>query len=117
MSGEDKPLARWVFLDSHTNEMRWGGRQDSDGHVCGPFDLTADEQYITLEDSQTWLAVQLPDDRRKSQEAEDLGIIDHEGNTGAKWRLYFDRSGGDGVYLPAGAEIIKICLKRTPADS
>ncbi|KAJ5643657.1 uncharacterized protein N7484_006164 [Penicillium longicatenatum] len=114
MSGEDKPLARWVFLDSDTNEMRWGGRQDSDGHVCGPFDLTDDEQYITLEDDQRWLAVRLPEYSQEGHETKPLGIVDHD-NTAATWRLYFDRGGG--AYLPAGAEMIRIYLKRTPADS
>ncbi|KAJ5811665.1 hypothetical protein N7474_007966 [Penicillium riverlandense] len=117
ISGEDKPLARWVFLDSDTNEMRWGGREDSDGHVCGPFVLTVDEQYIALEDSQMWLAVKLPEDYRKAEEAEGLGVVDHDDNTATRWRLYFDRSDGDSPCLPAGAEVMKIYLKRTPATS
>jgi hypothetical protein len=117
MSGEDKPLARWVFVDSDTNELRWGGRQDSDGHICGPFDLTDDEQYITLEDTQRWMAVKLPEDSQKGQEAKASGIVDHDDNCAATWRLYFDRGGGEGAYLPAGTEIIRIFLKRTPASS
>ena len=101
MSGEDKPLARWVFVDSATNEIRWGGRQDSEGHICGRFDLTVDEQYITLEDSQRWLAVRLP-------EEDDAALV---------WRLYFDGSDDGGAGLPIGTQKMAIYLKREPADS
>lgn len=106
MSGEDKPLARWVFVDSVTNEMRWGGRQDSEGHICGRFDLTVDEQYITLEDSQRWLAVGLPEEYHHAED-----------NAALVWGLYFDGSDDGGAGLPIGTQKMTIYLKRDPADS
>ncbi|PWY68528.1 hypothetical protein BO94DRAFT_540207 [Aspergillus sclerotioniger CBS 115572] len=68
MSPENPPLARWVYLDSETNELRYGGRKESESNVCGPFDWSEDEQYVTLEGNERWLAVRLAEDARKEQE-------------------------------------------------
>lgn len=89
--------------------MRWGGKQDSEGHICGPFDWTPDEERITLEGWEGWLAVRLPDDEKK---AEELGV---EGGPGL-WRLYFDQH-DNGADLPPGAEALEVTLKRTMAQS
>ncbi|KAL3490441.1 hypothetical protein BJX62DRAFT_238076 [Aspergillus germanicus] len=109
MSAEDKPLARWVFLDSETDEVRWGGREDTEDHVCGPFDLTADDAYLTLDDMQRWMAVQLTKDTathsEESYETQD-----------SVWRLYFDRKETEGNDLPAGSRTMKIFLRRVPAE-
>ncbi|OQE92023.1 hypothetical protein PENNAL_c0008G09782 [Penicillium nalgiovense] len=116
MSGEDKPLARWVFLDSETNEMKWGGRNESDGHVCGPFNLTVDGRYITLEDNQKWLAVRLPEVYLGSQRAKAWGLVDDHDSAAPEWTLYFDRSDGIIARLPAGTQTIEVLLKQTPVD-
>jgi hypothetical protein len=39
--------------------MRWGGKQDRDGHLNGPFDMTHGREYLALNDTQRWLAVRL----------------------------------------------------------
>ncbi|KAL1874614.1 hypothetical protein Plec18167_005846 [Paecilomyces lecythidis] len=95
ISPEKPPILRWVFLDADTHQMRWGSRPDSQGHICGPFDWTNDEERITLEGWEGWLAVQLPEDERES------GI----------WRLYFDRD-DNGAQLPAGSRGLEICMRR-----
>jgi len=33
----DPPLLRWVFVDSTTFELRYGGKADSEGHIVGPW--------------------------------------------------------------------------------
>ncbi|KAJ5104438.1 hypothetical protein NUU61_001785 [Penicillium alfredii] len=106
VSGEQTPTLRWVFLDAHTHQMRWGGRPDTQGHICGPFDWTRDMQYVTLEGWEGWLAVRLPDVQADQVE-----------NGGSEiWRLYFDRR-DNGADLPPGAEGLEIRLKRAMAES
>lgn len=100
MSGETPAVLRWVFVDADTHEVRWGGRQDSDGHLCGPFNWTTDEKRTTLDGWEGWLAVRLPDDP----------------SAAGLWRLYFDQH-DDGAGLPAGSQGLEICLTRVPADS
>lgn len=115
MSPESPPLARWVYLDNETNQLKYGGRKDTEDNVCGPFDWSEDEQYVTLEGNERWLAVRLPEDARKEQEAQDLGLDDGDDVVKDLWRLYFDRS-GSGAGLPEGAETMRIRLKREPAE-
>lgn len=85
--------------------MRWGGKQDSERHVCGPFDWTKDEERITPEGWEGWLAVRLPDDEKRAKE---LGMKNGQG----LWRLYFDEH-DHGVDLPPDAEALEVTLKRT----
>ncbi|KAL3462291.1 hypothetical protein BJX64DRAFT_288415 [Aspergillus heterothallicus] len=112
MSSEDKPLARWVFLDSETDEMRWGGRKDTEGHVCGPFDLTDNDAYLTLDDTQRWMAVE----GLENVAAEDQETIEPSKSQTGVWRLYFDRKGTEGEDLPGGSRTIKIFLRRVSAE-
>lgn len=111
ISGEETPTLRWVFLDANTHEVRWGGRPDSEGHVCGPFDWTKDEQYVTLEGWEGWLAVRLPEDESRDL-ADDEGIVDGR----EVWRLYFDQN-DNGADLKPGSQGLEIRLKRTTAQS
>lgn len=112
VSGEETPTLRWVFLDVHTHEMRWGGRPESEGHACGPFDWTKDRQYVTLDGWEGWLAVRLPQDAAHDQVDDELGISDGR----EVWRLYFDLN-DDGADLPPGAQGLEIRLKRVMAES
>ncbi|GAB1216035.1 hypothetical protein ATERTT37_005236 [Aspergillus terreus] len=101
VSGEEPPQLRWVFLDPETHDLRWGGREEREGGISGPFDLTEDEEYITLNGTQRWMAV-----RSK-----------HAGASTGLWRLHFDWSETKGGRLPDGAEKLLIFLKRAPSDS
>jgi hypothetical protein len=89
--------------------VRWGGRQESEGHVCGPFDWTKDEARVTLEDWEGWLAVRLP---RDEMYAKEIGMKDTHG----LWRLYFDHN-DDGADLPPGAEVLEVTLNRAMSES
>lgn len=112
ISGEETPTLRWVFLDANTHEMRWGGRPDSEGHVCGPFDWTKDEQYVNLEGWEGWLAVRLPEDESRDVADCELGVVDGR----EVWRLWFDQN-DDGAGLKAGCQGLEIRLKRMTAQS
>ena len=112
VSGEEPPTLRWVFLDAKTHEMRWGGKPDTEGHICGPFDWTNDEQYVTLEGWEGFLAVRLEQDDSREQVGSQPGIgAEHE-----VWRLYFDQN-DDGADLPPNAMGLEIRLKRVMAES
>ncbi|RHZ43744.1 uncharacterized protein CDV56_101862 [Aspergillus thermomutatus] len=114
LSGETPPLARWVFLDAEANEMRYGGKADTQGHICGPFDLhDAENGYITLERRQRWLAVKLPEQRVREEEALELGIAESEYGGRGLWTLYFDR---DEYVLPAGTQWVKLRLRHVPVE-
>ncbi|KAJ5524173.1 hypothetical protein N7494_010823 [Penicillium frequentans] len=108
VTGETPPTLRWFYLDSQTHEMRWGGRQESEGNICGPFDWTKDEERITLQGWEGWLAVRVLDEKR----AKELGAEDGQ----ALWKLCFDEN-DDGADLPPGTEALEVTIKRTMAES
>ncbi|KAJ5899731.1 hypothetical protein N7495_004475 [Penicillium taxi] len=111
VSGEETPTLRWVFLDALTHELRWGGRDESAGQICGPYDWTKDELYMTLDGWEGWLAVRLPEDEDQAEgDGEDDEI------TNGRWRLYFDQN-DNGADLPSGAQVLEIRLKRVLSDS
>lgn len=112
ISVEEPPTLRWVYLDANTHEMRWGSLADSEGHTCGPFDWTRDEQYMTLESWEGWLAVRLPEDQIQDQMETQLNTVHH----GEIWRLYFDQN-DDGASLPPGGQGLEIRLQRVAAES
>ncbi|KAF9252168.1 hypothetical protein DTO013E5_809 [Penicillium roqueforti] len=109
ITGETPPTLRWVYVDLQTHELRWGGKQDSEGNICGPFDWTQDEERITLEGWEGWLAVRVPDDEKISE------VVGVE-NSQDLWRLYFDNN-DDGADLPQDAEVLEVTIKRTAAES
>ncbi|KAJ5319325.1 uncharacterized protein N7506_012029 [Penicillium brevicompactum] len=85
---------------------------DGEGHVCGPFDWTKDEQCMKLEGWEGWLAIRLPEDDARDQADTDLEI----GDGREIWRLYFDQN-DDGADLPPGSQGLEIRLKRVTAES
>jgi len=34
---KDPPLLRWIFVDSKTFEVRYGGKSESEEHIVGPW--------------------------------------------------------------------------------
>ncbi|KAJ5768998.1 hypothetical protein N7520_003557 [Penicillium odoratum] len=108
ITGETPPTLRWFYLDLQTHEMRWGGRQDSEGNICGPFNWTQDEERVTLQGWEGWLAVRVRDDKR----AKELGAEEDQD----LWTLFFDEN-DDGAGLPPGTEALEVTVKRTVAES
>ncbi|KAL3482055.1 hypothetical protein BJX99DRAFT_243388 [Aspergillus californicus] len=106
VSGELPPTLRWVYLNKSTYEMEWGGKNDREGHISGPFDMTRDENYLSLDSTQRWLAVRVGDAECESMEA-DIGL----------WRLLVDWDEDGGSFLPPGSESVHIFLRRDPESS
>ena len=106
ISGETPPTLRWVYLDKETYQMRWGGKQDREGHIGGPFDLTHDRDYIALNDTQRWLALREEDAEQDGREAA-VGL----------WRLCCDYEENNGASLPVDTPRMQIYLRRVLADA
>jgi hypothetical protein len=90
---QDPPLLRWVFVDSKTFEVRYGGKAESEGHIVGPWDWTDDENNVTLEGWEGFLAIWVPHEKA--------------------WKLYFDKN-DDGCGLPRGTKGVEISLRYVP---
>ncbi|KAJ5923456.1 hypothetical protein N7454_008701 [Penicillium verhagenii] len=98
--------AGFVTITDPRDEM--GGRKDSEGNICGPFDWTQDEERITLHGWEGWLAVHITDKKRaKELCGEDCQDV---------WRLHFDEN-DDGADLAPGTEVVEVTIKRTVAIS
>ncbi|KAJ5388187.1 hypothetical protein N7509_010728 [Penicillium cosmopolitanum] len=72
---------------------------------------TKDEQFVTLDGWEGWLAVRLSEDEARDRSDQELGIVDGQ----ELWRLYFDKN-DDGADLPPGAQGLEIQLKRVMAE-
>ncbi|KAI0477541.1 hypothetical protein GGR56DRAFT_673911 [Xylariaceae sp. FL0804] len=55
---DDPPMLHWVFVDKDTGLLRHGSRKDTLEHLVGPWSWTEDEEYLTLEKEQYFVAVQ-----------------------------------------------------------
>lgn len=72
MASDDPPALHWIYADKETGELRHGKRSDTEGHVIGPWNWSEDEEWLVLETSPYFLAV--------------------EGEDGA-WTVYYDKKG------------------------
>lgn len=99
LTEEESPTARWVFVDAQTHECRWGGRQNSEVHVCVQYDWPRDEQRVSLQGWEGWPAVRDPDDEERDQEGRGLGVQEWQGI----WRMCFDEN-DDGADLHPGVQ-------------
>jgi hypothetical protein len=43
---KDPPLLRWIFVDSKTFEVRYGGKADSEDHIVGPWFVISTFEYF-----------------------------------------------------------------------
>lgn len=56
---DDPPALNWIFVDKDSHMVRHGSRQDSLGHIIGPWGWSDDEQWLTLEgDDNSFVAVE-----------------------------------------------------------
>ncbi|WWD06126.1 hypothetical protein V865_004211 [Kwoniella europaea PYCC6329] len=62
----------WIYVDRDTHEIKYGVKQDAEGHCCGPWDCTSVDKRMTFEGWEGFIAVE-------EDEREDI------------WALYFDR--------------------------
>lgn len=68
---DDPPFLNWVYVDKETHEVKYGVRDDTREHLCGPFDATKMDRRLTFEGWEGFVAV---------EEEEDSGL----------WAVYFD---------------------------
>ena len=58
MVSDDPPAMHCVFVNPDSHSVRHGSRNDTIGHIIGPWLRTADERYVTLQgDKDSFIAV------------------------------------------------------------
>ncbi|KAF7954851.1 hypothetical protein BTUL_0054g00460 [Botrytis tulipae] len=87
---DNPPMLNWIYVDSNTLEVRYGGRADTVGNLAHPWEWSEDEVNLTLEEDEGFVAVEV-----------EPGL----------WQIYFDRN-GDFSGLPTGKKIQEVCLLR-----
>ena len=70
MASDDPPALHWIYVDKDSLELRHGGRPATVGQLIGPWNWSEDEEWLVLEQSPYFLAV--------------------EGDDSA-WSIYYDR--------------------------
>jgi len=43
------PTLNWIYVDRKTQEVRYGGKEEVEAHIRGPWNWTEDEVGLTLE--------------------------------------------------------------------
>lgn len=54
----DPPELNWIYADDDTLEIKYGNKTASMNHIPGPWDWTAGQQNLTLEDWEGFVAVE-----------------------------------------------------------
>ena len=90
LTSANPPAMGWLYADKTTLELKYGNRSASVDNIFGPWDWTPDEEGVTLEGKEAFVAVE-----------EGEGV----------WAVYFDR-GEDGAGLPPGKRILPISVER-----
>jgi hypothetical protein len=89
---EGRPATlHWVYADRRTREVRYGSREAADGHILSPLDWTDDEQGLTLEGWEGFVAVE-----------EENGM----------WAVYYDRDDDLLKGRVAGKRVLRCSLER-----
>lgn len=96
---DEPPDLNWIYVNRDTSEVKYGSRDESEGHLLGPWDCTERERRVTFEGWEGFLAVE--------DEPED-----HPG----VWSLYFDRR-KDGLGNRAVRNVAVLLCRREPPRS
>ncbi|KAI1407738.1 hypothetical protein F5Y13DRAFT_174229 [Hypoxylon sp. FL1857] len=70
---DDPPMLNWIYADKDTGLLRHGSRSETVGHIIGPWSWTEDEEWLTLEGEQCFVAVE---------------------NDEGTWNVHYDKNGG-----------------------
>lgn len=58
MASDDPPALHWIYADKDTGQLRHGARAETAGHIIGPFNWSEDEEWLVLEATPYFYAVQ-----------------------------------------------------------
>ncbi|MCJ1276359.1 hypothetical protein MMC21_004164 [Puttea exsequens] len=67
--GDNPPQLNWIYVDKDTNEVKYGDKEESAGHLMGPWNCTKIDRRMTFQGWEGFIAVK-----------EGTGV----------WALYFD---------------------------
>ncbi|KAK8029670.1 hypothetical protein PG993_010961 [Apiospora rasikravindrae] len=73
MASDDPPALHWIYASSETKALRHGPRKDTVDQIIGPWNWSEDEEWLVIEGSPYFLAVEEED--------------------GSGWALYYDQAG------------------------
>ena len=85
----------WIYVDRNTMELKYGSREQANGHILGPFSWTDDGVGITLEHWEGFVAV---------EERKDT------------WALYFDRDDDNLRETITRTRVLQCSLERRLLD-
>ncbi|KAI1073734.1 hypothetical protein F5B20DRAFT_496047 [Whalleya microplaca] len=69
---DDPPMLNWIYADKENGLLRHGPRSATVGHTIGPWSWTEDEEWLTLEGEQYFVAIE---------------------NEDGKWIIHYDKNG------------------------
>jgi hypothetical protein len=58
MASDDPPALHWIYAHKDTGELRHGSRGETAGHIIGPWNWSEDEEWLVLENTAYFLAVE-----------------------------------------------------------
>lgn len=61
---EDPPMLNWIYVDKDTQELKYGGKKVTVGHVIGPWGWSADEHFLVLKENAEPFVARREDDGR-----------------------------------------------------
>lgn len=97
----NRKTLNWVYLDRNTGELKYGAREEAQGHILGTWNWTDDELGLTLEGWEGFVAVEVV-----------------RGIDGGRslWQLYFDRNDDKLDGKVKGKRILEVSLERRVID-
>jgi hypothetical protein len=54
----DPPVLNWIYVDEDDLMLKYGNKTQSMPHIFAPWDWTDDEQYLTLESWEGFVALE-----------------------------------------------------------
>lgn len=58
MASDDPPTLHWIYAHKDTGELRHGSRGETAEHIIGPWNWSEDEEWLVLEETPYFYAVQ-----------------------------------------------------------
>ena len=55
---DNPPMLNWIYVDKNTKRLKYGNRTQSREHIVGPWDWTDDESGLTIDNRETFAAVE-----------------------------------------------------------